>query len=261
MTDNGTQYTGQAFQQFVDDWDIKHVTSSPRFPQSNGFIERHVRTIKAIVTKCIADKEDLQRALMNVRATPISTDLPSPAEMLLGKPISTMLPSRSEPGKEEQRKALERRCAHMKDSHDRHAVKSELPPLQPGQQVRIRNTDSQLWQPGVVLEVLNNNSYTVESWNGAIVRRTRSHIRAAERCDRTKQVRFDLPPRANPPAKPAVTTETPAASIRRVQPDRHHTGRPPNPKERAETMQKTPSDSRRTRSGRIVKTPNRYGRE
>ena len=46
MSDNGTQYTGEAFQKFIQEWNIEHVTSSPRYPRSNGFIERHVKHIK-----------------------------------------------------------------------------------------------------------------------------------------------------------------------------------------------------------------------
>lgn len=42
LTDNGPQYTGQTFQNFITKWGIKHVTSSPHYPKSNGFIERHV---------------------------------------------------------------------------------------------------------------------------------------------------------------------------------------------------------------------------
>ncbi len=36
VPDNGLQFTGTAYQAFVQAWGIKHVTSSPRYPQSNG---------------------------------------------------------------------------------------------------------------------------------------------------------------------------------------------------------------------------------
>ena len=45
QTDNGTQYVGEQFREFTNDSDIKHVTSSPRYPQSNGLAERAVRSI------------------------------------------------------------------------------------------------------------------------------------------------------------------------------------------------------------------------
>ena len=40
VSDNGPQYIGKPFQDFVHKWVIQHTTSSPRFPQSNEFIER-----------------------------------------------------------------------------------------------------------------------------------------------------------------------------------------------------------------------------
>ena len=79
MTDNGSQYTGQSFQTFVKSWGIKHVTSSPRYAQSNGFIERHVRHVKSVLKKTIKEKENIKIALMNIRSTPVDTNLPSPA--------------------------------------------------------------------------------------------------------------------------------------------------------------------------------------
>ena len=30
-------------------WNIKHITTSPRYPKSNGLIERQVRTVKGII--------------------------------------------------------------------------------------------------------------------------------------------------------------------------------------------------------------------
>uniref|UniRef100_A0A672RED5 Hypoxanthine phosphoribosyltransferase 1, like n=1 Tax=Sinocyclocheilus grahami TaxID=75366 RepID=A0A672RED5_SINGR len=49
---------------------------------------------------------DVQVALLQARATPIDSDLPSPAELLLGRPITTPLPSHADPGKLEHRQHL-----------------------------------------------------------------------------------------------------------------------------------------------------------
>ena len=48
-TDNGRQYTSKQFQQFVCDWDIQHITSSPTYPQSNGLAERAVWSAKELL--------------------------------------------------------------------------------------------------------------------------------------------------------------------------------------------------------------------
>ena len=56
-TDNGRQYTSEQFQQFVCDWNIQHyLTSSPTYPQSNGLIERAVRSDNELLEKCHGDQ-------------------------------------------------------------------------------------------------------------------------------------------------------------------------------------------------------------
>ena len=41
-SDNGPQYTGQAFSQLQSNYGFQHITSSPRYPRSNGFAEHQV---------------------------------------------------------------------------------------------------------------------------------------------------------------------------------------------------------------------------
>ena len=48
-TDNGPQYVSQLFDEFTQDYFIHHITSSPRFPQSNGQAERTVQTVKHLL--------------------------------------------------------------------------------------------------------------------------------------------------------------------------------------------------------------------
>ena len=83
ISDNAANYASQEFQDFLKNWDITHITSSPRYPQSNGFAERMVQTVK---------KLDPHIALLNYRASPF-LNLPSPAELLTGRKIRTKLPS------------------------------------------------------------------------------------------------------------------------------------------------------------------------
>ena len=49
VSDNGPQYSSQEFAPFWKQWDINHVTSSSLNPQSNGFIERSVQTVKNLL--------------------------------------------------------------------------------------------------------------------------------------------------------------------------------------------------------------------
>ena len=51
VSDNGPQFIGKPYQDFMASWEIQHVTSSPRYPKSNGFIERQVQTVKNTIKK------------------------------------------------------------------------------------------------------------------------------------------------------------------------------------------------------------------
>ena len=42
ISDNGPQYTSAKFVKFAQDWRFSHITSSPKYPQSNGGAERMV---------------------------------------------------------------------------------------------------------------------------------------------------------------------------------------------------------------------------
>ncbi len=46
FSDNGPQYTSSDYKKFAREWDFQHDTSSPEYPQSNGFIERTIQTLK-----------------------------------------------------------------------------------------------------------------------------------------------------------------------------------------------------------------------
>ena len=93
VTDNGPQYVGQPYDEMCSKWNIKHTTTSPRYPQSNGLIARQVRTVKGIVQKCAKTGNDTLIALQQHRCTPLDSNLSSPSEILFNRPIRTTLPS------------------------------------------------------------------------------------------------------------------------------------------------------------------------
>ena len=45
-TDNGPEFASKEFSVFAKNYQFQHVTSSPRFPQSNGLVERTIQTVK-----------------------------------------------------------------------------------------------------------------------------------------------------------------------------------------------------------------------
>ncbi|KAL0839884.1 hypothetical protein ABMA28_016507 [Loxostege sticticalis] len=65
VTDNGPAYSSSEFKQFMREWEVRHVTSSPHYPQSNGKSERTVQTVKNILKKCIYSGQDFTLSLLN----------------------------------------------------------------------------------------------------------------------------------------------------------------------------------------------------
>ena len=45
FSDNISQYSSHEFKKLYKSWDFINKTSSPDFPQSNGFVERAIQTI------------------------------------------------------------------------------------------------------------------------------------------------------------------------------------------------------------------------
>ena len=48
VSDNVPPFQSKEFTKFLSSLGIRHTTSSPGYPHSNGFIERHIQTVKAI---------------------------------------------------------------------------------------------------------------------------------------------------------------------------------------------------------------------
>ena len=95
-SDNGPCYGSREFHNFLSFYQINLVTSSPHYPQSNGFAEALVGIAKKLMDKSVKDGRPWNYGLMQYRTTPISSILPSLLEMLTGRrPHSTFpqLPS------------------------------------------------------------------------------------------------------------------------------------------------------------------------
>jgi len=87
-SDNGPQYSSREFAKFASSHEFNHITSSPRFPQSNGQVERMVQTVK----KTLKKSEDPYTALLSYRSTPLPWCGLSPAQLSMGRRIRTPIP-------------------------------------------------------------------------------------------------------------------------------------------------------------------------
>jgi len=87
VTGNGSVFTSHEFQQFMDMNGIKHLTTAPYHPASNGLAERAVQTLKMGLKKIsVGNIEDkLAHFLFQYRITPHTTTGQNPAELLMGR--------------------------------------------------------------------------------------------------------------------------------------------------------------------------------
>ena len=127
---------------------FKLTSSIPCHPKGHGFIQWQVQTIKSLLNKCDGDGTDHYLALLQLRATPIISRLPSPAELLQSRQLKTTLPAIIRPpaNNESIRGSLQSRQSYT--NHDAHA--KELPQLLLKQHVPWPNNGARLlWSPGL----------------------------------------------------------------------------------------------------------------
>ena len=69
VSDNGPPFQSKEFAKFLSGLGINHTTSSPGYPRSNGFIERHIQTVKNMLSKS-SNTRSFQEVLADLRTTP-----------------------------------------------------------------------------------------------------------------------------------------------------------------------------------------------
>ena len=135
VSDNGKQFTGRKYQDFSAKYGFKLTTNSPYYPKGHGFIERQVQTINNILNKCHGEGTYHYLALLQLKATPIDSRLPSHGKLLQIRQLKFTLPATIRPlaNNEAIRTSLQSRQVYT--NHDAHA--KELPQLLPKQHVWV----------------------------------------------------------------------------------------------------------------------------
>ena len=75
-------FSSKAFQKFLASKYIDHITSSPLYPKSNGFIKWQIKTIKIALATANSSGKSLDDLLLSLRSTPIGPCLPCLREIL-----------------------------------------------------------------------------------------------------------------------------------------------------------------------------------
>ena len=181
ITDNGPQFASTAFKQFATDYGFEHCTTSPHYPQSNGMAEKAVQTAKNLLKKAVADHKDPYLALLEYRNTPVSDQLGSPAQRLMGRRTKTLIPTCEkllQPKIIKPKtviKEMKQRKEKQKIYYDRHT--RPLKNLVVGDSVMMQVKN--YWKPAKVTAVAQKTprSYEVQTTEGQTYRRNRRHLR------------------------------------------------------------------------------------
>ena len=80
ITDNGPQLVSKAFEEFAENWEFTHTTSSPGYPKRNGKAESAVKVVKTLKKKAADAKTEFWLALLEYRNTPTKGVQFSPAQ-------------------------------------------------------------------------------------------------------------------------------------------------------------------------------------
>ena len=249
ITDSGTNYDSAEFSQFCQRKNIKHTKPSPHHHQSNGKAESAVKITKSLLRKSQASALNPYEALHDQRNTPTVGMTTSPSQRLLNRRTRIDIPMKGPllaPNIAEN--VLEEKANKTKKSeiyYDRNA--KDLNELKPGDVIRVKPeglVKGQEWKKGSVIKSHGYRSYAVEV-DGKVLRRNRVHL---------KQVKQITPTITEHKSK--ANTQVPAQQNTKVKPSRQVTPKSKEPAKCATKMELI--TAKRTRSGRLVKTPKRY---
>nr|XP_006816318.1 PREDICTED: uncharacterized protein K02A2.6-like [Saccoglossus kowalevskii] len=181
ISDNGPQEGSEEFEKFSKTWNFKHITSSPRYPQSNGKVENAVKSAKSIMRKSKLAGTDLYLGILDFRNTPTQGMTTSPAQRLMNRRTKTLLPITDKL----LNPAINQRVSQeIKKNKDRQAYyynkdAKDLPTLNQGDTVRMMpyNKSDKVWKKAQVDRQVNIRSFEVTTEEGRTYRRKCRHLR------------------------------------------------------------------------------------
>lgn len=164
VSDNGTPFVSTEMDQFLLANKIKHITTAPYHPATNGLAERMVQTIKDKLRKMDNTPWDIKipNILLGLRATPCAATNKSPAELLMNRRLHTLLDTIHP-----ENRRLSRKNKQIADNAKRINRETNIQ-----QSVMYRNYGSgPRWLPGTVVNRNGPSSYDVSTEDGAVVKK------------------------------------------------------------------------------------------
>ena len=259
--DNGPCYSSQEFRFFMQNWLIEHRTSSSHYPQSNGLAESMVKVSKNLIEKAVRQDLPWNRLLLDYRCTPISSEIPSPVEILFGRKLRSsisILPSQVMNDRISKKRELIVRkegkfYTNVKDFQDR--IKAL--PFEAGQNVWLQNSDSRKYEKAVIHEKCREPSSSMVEIpaTGQCFRRNSNFIKPRQSKQNSDSTNFQLttvlpeipqdPPAFQQPAVPSSQATSTVDAIPTVPPSKQNDNSTP----RTSRTPRHPRVSRRSTKG------------
>ena len=262
MTDNGPQFASTTFRAFTNDWQFRHITSSPAYPQSNGKVENAIKTVKRLFKRALRAGDDPWLVLLAFRNTPTENLQTSPNQRLFCRRTKTQLPiveQLLQPAViHDQAKGIKQSKEKQTEAYNKAA--RDLPVLTAGQTVRMQPREGKTeWKKAKVTRVLPYRSYEVVASDGRTYRRNRRHLRSSQEpgpqfLKEAPPTDCDIPPcedrsskvRSREHRQQSLGSSSPAELKEPLPPELPGTSPTANGQQPAQTI---------TRSGRTVKSP------
>lgn len=229
-TDGGPQFASREFSTFLERWGVRHDTSTPHYPQSNGHAESAVKAVKHFIQKVAPsgniDCEAFDRGLLELRNTPNQTGR-SPAQVLYGRPLRSCVPAHASAFQKRWQARDEscdrRAAARLRDATSRYDAHARpLPPLQRGDVVRIQDPTTQRWDKvGTIMGVGRSRDYLLKMPSGRVWWRNRRFLRPAPPLNASSTMEDATAPLAAPDTvvprrSPRLQEKASAAAVARV---------------------------------------------
>ena len=175
-SDNRPCYSSREFHNFLSFYQVDHITSSPHYPQSNGFAEALVGIAKKLMGKSVKEGKLWNYGLLQYRTTPTSSTLQSPLEMLTGRRPHSSLPQLpSSIGKNMETSRIHQKLLRRQPNNNTSTGAMDLEPEQP---VFVKEVNGNVWRTSTVNQpAAEPDSYWVRFPDNSILRRTRSMIK------------------------------------------------------------------------------------
>ena len=175
--DNGPCYSSREFHNFLNLYQVDHITSSPHHLQSNGFTEALVGITKKLMDKSLKEGKPWNFGLLQYWTTPISSTLPSPLEMLTGRKSCSNLPQvPSSIGHNMDTSRIHKELLRRQPTTT--STSTGATDLEPRQPVFVKEVHGNVWRTATIDQpAAEPDSYWVRFPDNSILRRTRSIIK------------------------------------------------------------------------------------